>query len=112
MKLLEPPMSSPGLFGDAVTSVVERFQEEKVRQWCSRKLSLALPRSQRLLGGSSPGRLPAPLIERSRGRVSPPEPFCRRGVRAALSACSLPVICFRVPDRLLEKERVSRGRFT
>ncbi|KAL0177443.1 hypothetical protein M9458_026337, partial [Cirrhinus mrigala] len=60
--LLDAPLSPSGLFGDAINSVVDRYQE-------ARKQAAAFQRE--LLGGSSPGRVPAPRIERHKNRASP-----------------------------------------
>ncbi len=65
--LLDAPISPSGLFGDAVNTVVDRFQEakkqaEKLR--CFSDFSLAALMG--LIGGIIPSRVLAPHIEKSR----------------------------------------------
>ncbi len=64
--LLDAPLSSSGLFGDAVNSVVDRFQEASKQAAAFQRF---LPRRSRLRGllGSSPRRVPAPHTGRLKG---------------------------------------------
>ncbi|KAL0151133.1 hypothetical protein M9458_053646 [Cirrhinus mrigala] len=62
--LLDAPLSPSGLFGDSVNSVVDRYQE-------ARKQAASAIQLTGLLGGSSPGRLPAPHTGRRKSRVLP-----------------------------------------
>lgn len=63
--ILDAPHSPPGLFGNAVNSVVQRFQEAKKQGVAFQKFHLC--RSQVPgAAGSSPSRVPAPHIECSR----------------------------------------------
>ncbi len=69
--LMDAPLAPSGLFGDAVNSVVDRFQEASKQAAAFQRF---LPRRSialALLPRSSPNRVPAPHIGRSKGRALP-----------------------------------------
>ncbi len=65
-----PRFSSSGLFGDAVNSVVDRFQEASKQAAAFRRFLPRRSRAQGLLG-SSPRRVPAPHTGRLKRRALP-----------------------------------------
>ncbi len=69
--LMDAPLAPSGLFGDAVDSVVDRYQEAHKQAAAFQRF---LPRRSIALGAAvreHPNRVPAPHIGRSKGRALP-----------------------------------------